>query len=156
MKTFLISVSLFLSVAHAGDRNSAYNLICKPLTFESDRASCMNRVKNYSYFDDRALKMCKAATFDDNKVACLDLIGDKAYEDFEMNNCINQTFESKKMDCLQESGSPYNPDQDRACVPRQETISQLDASLRDLRSGNLKGADSRISYLLNRFTECRR
>lgn len=153
MKALLMTVSLFLSVAHAGDRNSAYNAICKPLTFESERASCMAKVKNYSYFDDRGLGICKSLAFDSNKVSCLDLIGDKTYEDFEMDSCINQTFESRKLDCLQENGAPYEPN--KVCVLREEAISHLQTGIKDMRAGNLKAADQRLSFLLNKFTDCR-
>lgn len=154
MKTLIITLSLFISVAHAGDRNTAYNAICKPLNFETERAACMAKVKSYSYFDDRGINICKSLTFDSSKVSCLDLIGDKTYEDFEMDNCINQTFESKMLECLRVSGTPY--EQDRICVQRQEAISQLDAGIREMRAGSLKAADRRLSLLLNRFIDCRR
>lgn len=153
MKALLITVSLFLGVANAGDRNTAYNAICKPMTFESERANCMEKVKGYTYFDDRGLAVCKNQTFDSNKVSCLDFIGDKTYEDYEMDNCINQTFESKKLQCLQESGTPYN--QGSQCVPRDETIKQLNSGIRDMRAGNLKAADQRLTQLLNRYIDCR-
>lgn len=152
MKAFLITVSLFLSVAHAADRNAAYNAICKPMTFESERAACMTKVKNYSYFDDRGLKVCKSQVFDSNKLSCLDLIGDKFYEAFEMDHCINQTFESEKLQCLKVSGTPY--DQGKLCVQREEAITQLNAGIREIRTGNLGAADQRLSYLLNRFMDC--
>lgn len=152
MRAFLITVSLFLSVAQAADRSAAYNAICKPMTFESERAACMARVKNYSYFDDRGLKICKSQTFDSNKVSCLDLIGDKTYETFEMDHCINQTFESEKLQCLKVSGTPY--EQGKLCVEREEAITQLNAGIREMRIGNLKAADQRLSYLLSRLMDC--
>lgn len=155
MKSFLITLSLLLGIAHAGDRTTAYNMICKPMTFESDRDNCLSRIRNYSYFDNRALGICAAVTFDSNKVSCLDIIGDRAYEGYEMDKCVNETFESKKLECLHEMGTIYNPDR-ASCVPREETITQLSNSLKDLRSGNLAGTDRRLSNLLAKFTDCNR
>ncbi|MFA6236908.1 MAG: hypothetical protein WC635_06230 [Bacteriovorax sp.] len=152
MKAFIITLSLFISIAHAGDRNTAYNAICKPLDFESERAACMAKIKNYSYFDDRGINICKSLAFDSSKVSCLDLIGDKTYEDYEMDHCINQTFETKMLECLKDSGTPYQ--QGRICVPREEAVSQLDAGIREMRAGSLKAADKRLSLLLNRFATC--
>jgi hypothetical protein len=153
MKSFLITLSLLVGVARAGDRTTAYNIICKPMTFESDRNNCLAKIRNYSYFDNRALGICAAITFDSNKVSCLDVIGDKAYEGYEMDKCVNETFESRKLDRLHELGTIYNPNKP-ACVSREETITQLSYSLKDLRSGNLGSTDQRLSNLLARFTDC--
>lgn len=152
MKTFPIAVSLFLSVAHAGDRNSAYNTICKPMTFEPERDECVAKIKVYSYFDDRGLGVCKSVVFDSNKISCLGLIGDRTYEDFEMDHCINQTFESEKLSCLKESGTPYK--RERICVQRAEAIRQLEAGIKEMRAGNITAADQRFSNLLAKFTDC--
>ena len=111
MKSFLVMISLLLGVAHAGDRTTAYNLICKPMTFESERKNCLSRIINYSYFDNRALRICAAITFDSQKLSCLDLIADKEYEGYEMDRCVHETFESRKLECLHDSGTIYNPRQ---------------------------------------------
>ncbi|MGZ3789817.1 MAG: hypothetical protein ACXVLQ_14910 [Bacteriovorax sp.] len=153
MKALLITFSLFISVAQAGDRTSAYNAICKPMSFDSDRDKCLATIKNYTYFDNRGLGICAALSFDSNKMSCLDLIGDKTYEGYEMDACINESFDSKKLECLKQNGTPYNPNRP-SCVSRNEAIDQLSSSLRDLRSGNLRDADNKISYLLGRFTDC--
>lgn len=153
MKAFLITLSLLLSVAYAGDRNSAYNAICKPMTFETERAACMAKLKKYHYFDDRGLAFCKSLRFDDDRVSCMEIIGDKVYETYEMDHCLNKTFDQEKVDCLNENGSPSIPD--RQCVQREEAIFQLDAGIKEMRAGNLKSADQRLSYLLNRFMDCR-
>lgn len=154
MKAFLITVSLFLSVAYAGDRTSAYNAICKPMVFETERAKCLAKVKNYHYFDDRGLGFCKSLTFDNDRVSCMEIIGDKVYEGYEMDHCLNKTFESERIECLNENGTHHTPD--RQCVQNQEAIIQLDAGIKEMRSGNLKSADQRLSYLLDRFMNCRR
>ncbi len=154
MKAFIITLSLFLSVAHAGDRSSAYNAICKPMTFETDRAACMAKVKRYQYFDDKALALCKSQTFDTERVSCMEIIGDKMYEKFEMDFCLAKVFDTEKVECLNENGSIYIPE--RQCVQREEAITQLDAGIKEMRAGNLKSADQRLSYLLDRFMDCRR
>jgi hypothetical protein len=155
MRSFILSLSLLLGVAHAGDRAAAYNLICKPMTFESERNDCISRIRNYSYFENRALGICKAVTFDSNKTSCLGIIGDKVYEVWDMDRCVNETFESRKLDCLQEFGTIYTPDR-HSCVPRDEAITQLSYSLKDLRAGNLGSTDQRLSNLLEKFTDCSR
>ena len=153
MKSFLITISLLLSVAHAGDRSSAYNLICKPMTFENDRNNCLARIKNYSYFDNKALNICAALVFDADKLSCLDLMADKTYEAYEIDKCEHETFESKKLECLHDNGTVYNPNKP-GCVLKEEAIAQISSSIRDLRSGNIKGADLRLSNLLERFNAC--
>lgn len=152
MKALLITISLFLSVAHAGDRSSAYNAICKPMTFETERAECMAVIKKYSYFDDAGLAFCKSLNFDTNKMSCLVDIADKMYERYEIDHCLSLMFDSEKQQCLKESGVPY--DRDGLCVPREETINELSSGIRDMRNGKLKAADQRLSYLLNRFISC--
>lgn len=152
MKTFFMILSLLLSVAQAGDRNSAYNAICKPMTFESERADCAAKIKHFSYFDDRGLIICTYVVFDNDKLKCLKALGDKIYDDYEMDRCIDQTFESDKIKCLNESGSPYG--QGRVCVQREEVMTQLDAGIREMRAGNLISADNRLSHLLQKFVIC--
>ena len=154
MKILIVMCSLFLGLAQAADRTAAYNKICKPMTFESDRAKCLSRIKQYNYFDSSALSICAMSTFDEDKVNCLDLIGDKFYEGYEITECRDKTFESERWQCLKESGTPYNPDRP-TCVSREEAIEQLSKGIKDLRSGNLRGADQRMSYLLSRYTDCR-
>lgn len=157
MKVLLIALSVFVSigfgVAQAADRNAAYNAICKPMTFESDRASCMAKVKMYNYFDDKGLAFCKALIFDNDKVRCMEIIGDKMYEKFEMDNCMGKVFESEKLQCLEENGTVYNPS--KGCVELEDMITQLNSGIKDMRLGNLKAADQRLSFLLNRLIDCR-
>ncbi len=153
MKAILVTLMMLASVAHAGDRNSAYNAICKPMPFDTDRANCMNVVKHFSYFDDRGLAFCANLSFDSDKLSCMQVIGDKMYEAYEMDNCLNLTFDTQKIQCLKDNGTRYNPGQG-TCVPREEVIKQLNNSLYDLRNGNVSNADQRISNLLGRFTRC--
>lgn len=157
MKSLILALTLFSSLAaisaQASDRTAAYNLICKPMTFESDRANCLSKVKQYTYFDKRGLTFCAGLNFDTNKLSCLAVIGDKVYEGYEMDQCMSLTFESQKIDCLTENGTTYNPNRP-SCVPRDEAISSLTNSLTDLRNGNVRNADHRISDLLQRFTDC--
>lgn len=150
---FVLAITSLVSAAYASDRTAAYNLICKPMTFESDRANCLNQIKRFTYFDKRALTFCSGLNFDSNKMNCLQIIGDRVYEGYEMDHCLSLTFDSQKLECMQNSGTIYNPNRP-ACVPREETISQLSSSLREMRTGNVRAADQRISALLERFTDC--
>ena len=154
MKTIVIALSLILSVAHAGDRNSAYYAICKPMTIESEQADCMAKIKRFNYFDDRGLEICKSVVFDNDKVSCLKILGDKAYDAYEMDHCTELVFESEKIACLRVSGTPYG--QGRSCVPKDEAIAQLYSGIRDMRAGNLQAADQILSNLLARFSNCLR
>lgn len=96
---------LFIASVHAADKNGAYNLICKTLTFEDDKINCMEKIRNYKYFDDGALAFCKGLAFSDEKISCLDLIGDKKYESYEMDFCLKLNFESEKRECLKNYGT---------------------------------------------------
>lgn len=157
MKAMILALSFLTSItyatAYASDRTAAYNLICRPMTFESDRANCLTKVKQYTYFDKRGLTYCSTINFDSNKLSCLGTIGDRVYEGYEMDHCMSLTFDSQKLECLQSSGTTYNPNRGN-CVPREEAISQLQSSLTELRKGNVRGADQQISNLLDRFTDC--
>jgi hypothetical protein len=154
MKSFIISISLLLGVAYAGDRTTAYNMICKPMTFESQRLNCQSRIKDFTFFDTRALKICAHFTFEKDKLSCLDLIGDKSYDIYEIDKCENEAFDVKKLKCLNESGTIYDSTRP-SCVPREEAIEQISWSLRYLRSGNSSAADQKLQNLLEKFTNCK-
>ena len=141
----LLSTSTML---FAGDRNTAYNLFCKNLTFESERNKCLNVINPFQYFDDRGLKMCTAFSFESEKYQCLNLIGDKIYMDFEMDICTKMIFMSDKFKCLAEKGQPYK----KTCLPREEVLSQVQASLMDMRSKNYGSAEKRLMYLEAKFS----
>lgn len=154
MKSLIVMCLLFVSMAHAGDRTSTYNIICKPMTFEADRNNCIAKLKLYSYYDLDGVRLCAAATFESERISCIDFIGDKTYEGYEMDNCRNKTFESERRECLRESGTIYNPNRP-VCVSREENIEHLSKAIKDLRAGNLNSADQRMNYLLNRYIDCR-
>lgn len=153
MKAIIAICSLFLSVSHAGTRADAYNIICKPMTYDQDRENCLSKIRQYSYFEVGGLNICSTIVFDDGKIGCMDLIGNKVYEGYEIENCQNKTFESERLECLRASGTTYNPNRP-SCVSREETIDNLSKSLKNLRAGNLKRADQQISSLLDRYTRC--
>ncbi|MDO9182985.1 MAG: hypothetical protein Q7U04_11285 [Bacteriovorax sp.] len=153
MKIALFLALLFLDLAYAGDKTTAYNLVCKPMSFETDRNNCIFKISKYLYFDNKALGICADINFDSNKISCLEVIGNKVYEGYEMNMCLNETFESKKLECLNRLGSIYSPNRS-ACVPRDEVIGQLTISLNDLRSGRLQAVGMRLSDLLAIFANC--
>jgi hypothetical protein len=149
MKMLIVFLTMISSVAMAGDRNTAYGMVCKDLTFESDRNKCVETIRPHSYFDDQALAMCAAFTFDSNKIQCLGLIGGKQYDAYEIDACRNTTFDSDRLRCLQTNGRPAN---NRPCLPRQEVLGQLQAGLTDLRVGNLGTVDKRLQYLIANFS----
>jgi len=70
--TFLMA-SLLTTSLYAGDRNSAYNAICKNLAFESERTKCMAKIRPFNYFSDPALAICVSLSFDSKRVECLEL-----------------------------------------------------------------------------------
>lgn len=155
MKSALFLFFVLFSVANAADRNAAYELICKPLPFENDRKSCLAKIRNYKYFDDQALNFCTTLPFNNSKVGCLDLIADKTYERYEMETCLNEVFESKKLECFRTSGTVVTPTTG-TCVGRDEVLLQLGSSLRDLRMGNTQEADYKLANLYNRLSACPR
>lgn len=142
---------LTASLSFAGDRNTAYNLVCKPMAFESDRTKCTNTIKNFNYFDDQALQMCNNFSFNSTKTECLSYIGNKSYEFYEIDTCKNTTFDSERMNCLRNSGSPMNPGTP-TCLPKTEVINQLRAAQYELRSGQIGTADKRLEFVIGRFS----
>jgi hypothetical protein len=145
---------LLVQIAYAEDRTAAFDKICKPMSFESERSKCLSKIRNYSYFDNGALGICAIVTFDSDKISCLGVIGDKSYEGYEMDKCVNEGLESKKIECLHKMGTSYNPDRS-LCVSREEVIAQLSYSIRDLHLGDLDATDQRLSGLLAKFINCK-
>ena len=105
MKSLIVFAALLTSFAtFAGDRNTAYEVVCRDMSFESDRTKCIQVIKPFNYFDDRALQICPLMAFDSKKIECLGYIGDKRYEAYEVEACRNATFESEKLKCLRDNG----------------------------------------------------
>lgn len=152
MKILIVLLTMASSLAFAGDRNTAYNMICKDLSFESDRNKCINIIRPHSYFDDQALAICADFSFDSTKTQCLGYVAGKQYDRYEIDTCKNATFDSEKLTCLRVNGRPANGGGNYPCLPRQEVVSQLQASLTDLRTGNLGTVDKRLQYLLSNFS----
>lgn len=152
MKMLIVLLTMTSSLAFAGDRNTAYNMVCRDLTFESDRNRCVEIIRPYSYFNDEALAICAGFTFDSNKTQCLGFIGGKQYDGYEIDTCKNATFDSDKLACLKANGRPTNGGGNRPCLPRQEVLNQLQAGLSDLRVGNLGTVDKRLQYLIANFS----
>lgn len=152
MKMLIVFLTLISSVTFAADRNTAYGMICKDLTYESDRTRCVEAIRPHAYFDDQALGICANFTFDSNKVQCLGYIGGKQYDAYEIDACKNATFDSDKLACLRKNGRPANGGGNYPCLPRQEVLGQLQAGLSDLRVGNLGTVDKRLQYLISNFS----
>lgn len=152
MKTLIVLLTMTSSLAFAGDRNTAYNLICRDLTFESERNNCIEIIRPHSYFDDQALAICADFTFDSDKTKCLGLIGGKQYDAYEIEACKNTTYDPDKLTCLRVNGRPANGGGNRPCIPRQQVLGQLQSGLYDLRAGNLGTVDKRLQYLIANFS----
>lgn len=151
MKMLIASLLLCSSVmAFAGDRNTAYEAVCKNMSFESDRNKCVQVIRPFSYFDERALSICTIFPFDSTQMECLGYIGDKRYEMYEIDICQNATFDSEKLKCLKDNGSFGG----QTCMPRQEVISQLRQAQLELRQGNTGTVDKRLTYLIGKLNSC--
>ena len=155
MKMILTLILAFISTfAFAADRNDAYNTICKPLNFETDRQNCLNKIRNFQYFDDRALKYCSERTFDSNKLECTVKIAQRMYEDFEFNHCMSLTFESQQMECLKTSGTVLRQNPNPNCIDKFTTMNSIQMAINMLRMGNPQGADITLNNLLARLSTC--
>jgi hypothetical protein len=160
MKTLILAIlilSSFKSFAATdeardlGTREDAYK-ICQQLPFQSDRNECIQKLRRYRYFDDRALEICSSLTFAREKVDCIWVIGDKEYENYEINNCIGQTFPSDRVKCLRESGGPLHSG---ACTDKRLALAYLQGARTDLGQGNLNEVGAKLDYLINVFEACR-
>ncbi len=155
MKLILTLLLAFISTfALAADRNTAYELICKPLNFESERQNCLSKIRSFQYFDDRALKFCSERTFDSNKLDCTLKIAQRMYEDFEYNHCMSLTFESQQIECLKTSGTVLRPNPNPSCIDKYTTMNSIQAAISLLRMGNPQGADATLNNLLARLSAC--
>jgi hypothetical protein len=150
--TLLLSIFLLGPVSFAADQNQAYDLICKPMLFSSEKASCTNIIRKHSYFHNEALQMCAEANFDSDKMRCLDGIGNKSYMNFEITECKNETFDSQKISCLLNSGSQGSGNAD--CKLNSVTEQKFKSMLFDLRSGNYRAVDNNLLQLIEQSKNC--
>lgn len=150
MKTFLMMTALlFSSVSFAGDRTTAYNVICKNLSFESERNKCVAQIRPFNFFNDQALALCATFAFDSKRLECLGYIADKDYEAYEMDTCINATFDSEKLECLKINGAPLK----KSCLPRMDVLNQVNSALNELRARNYGTVEKRLMFLSAKFSE---
>lgn len=152
MKILIALFTLFISTSiFAADRNAAYNLICKPLPFESERNQCINIIKPFSYFDAGALKMCAQFPFTNTKFECLGYIGNKEYMAYEIEACQATVFDTKKLECLRDNGTVTGGG-GSGCLPNQDVLLQLRAAQQDLNNGQLGSVDKRLTFLIAKFS----
>ena len=154
MKFLVLSLSLFLSVAFAADRTAAYEAVCKKLSYESSKASCLEKLKGHQFYEQGALDICSRLSYESSKIECISTIADKTYEAYEIDACQSQVYESNKLSCLKTAGTAYVPPMP-TCVSKGETLSQLNASLDDLHSGNFTMVESRLIYLISKVSNCK-
>lgn len=152
LATILISFFLTAPLSFAADQNQAYDLICKPMNFSSERASCTNIIRKYSFFQSEALQMCAAVNFNSDKMRCLDGIGNKSYMNFEISECKNENFESQKINCLLNSGTQVSGNID--CKLNSATEQKFKSMLFDLRSGNYRAVDNNLLLLIEQSKNC--
>ncbi len=153
MKMLIVFMTLIAStLAFAGDRNTAYEVVCKNMSFESDRNRCIQVIRPFNYFDDGALQICPLMAFDSKKNECLGYIGDKIYAAYEVETCRNATFESEKLKCLRENGSPSTGG---PCVPTREIVAELRQAQNEIRQGYPGTADKRLTYVINKIMNCK-
>ncbi|MBC7427166.1 MAG: hypothetical protein H7336_01060 [Bacteriovorax sp.] len=152
MKLLIVLCALISSIAaFAGDRNTAYEVVCKNLPFESDRNKCIKTIKPFSYFNDEALSICPSFPFATNQLLCLQYIGDKRYEPYEVEACKNTPFDTEKLRCLSDNGSQSTGG---TCVSTRELIDQLMQAQNEIRTGSTGTADKRLTYLINKLQSC--
>ena len=153
MKILIIIITMTAGLAFAGDSNTAYNMVCKNLPFESDRNKCLEVIKQHTYFDNQALEICASFTFDSNKTQCLGTNAEKLYIDYEIDACKNSTFDSDKLNCLKVNGRAINNGGGNwPCLPNQIVLQQLQSGLNNLRNGDLGTLDKRLQYLISNFS----
>ena len=148
----LLLTFLFSALSFAADQNYAYEQICKPMSFSSERASCTNIIRKYSFFHDEALQMCSEVNFNSDKMRCLDAIGNKSYMNFEISECQNENFESQKINCLMNSGSQSSGTIN--CQLNTATEQKFKSMLFDLRSGNYRAVDNNLLQLIEQSKNC--
>ena len=145
----LILTLLFACASFAGDRNTAYEAVCKNMPFSPDRAQCVQTIKPFNYFDNSALSICQRLPFASTQMECLGIIGDKRYEAYEINACIETVFESERLKCLRDNGQ-NNGGQN--CLPNRDVFNQLRAAQNELRQGQYGTVDKRLTYLMGQFS----
>lgn len=145
-------VTLTSAFSFAADRSGAFNTICKGLYAENSQMTCMQTVKAYTFFNDSALKICAALYNDSSKVACLANIGDKDFENFEVDQCGSLYNDTSKLECLKSNGAirAKLP----ACVKKEDLINLLKMSLDNLHAGNFSSVDSTLANILTSLNNC--
>ena len=151
---FVFAVLLTSMTAFAGDRNTAYEVVCKNMSFESDKARCIQVIKPFTYFDDGALSICPVFPFASTQMECLGYVGNKRYEAYEVESCRNAVFDSEKLRCLRENGSISNGGGNGVCIPSRELVAEMRQAQQEIRTGNTGTADKRLSYLINKLQSC--
>lgn len=152
MKTMLVAVLLMASISHGAGREEAYNGICKTMSFDSNKNSCMEKLKEFRYFSEGAISICTSLSFDSGKISCVTAIGDKRYENYELSSCAGQSFDSSKLKCLTDNGRKIG--QSESCVSNKELLNRLYRTQDALRSGDSRSADEYLSDLILALRSC--
>ena len=139
-------------LAFAGNGDTAYEIFCKDLPFQSSRDDCANIIRPHSYYDETALAICDRSPFDSTKFKCLEIIGDMRYLKHEIELCGNSSFESTIFSCLKERGTKSSSGgSESSCLSNREILQYLKDGLKDLRRGDTGTVDKRLQYLIEVF-----
>ena len=158
MKILIFLLTMTSGLAFAGSGDTAYDMFCKDLTFQSSRDDCAKIIRPHSYYDDTALAICKKFTFDSTKFECLAIIGDMRYFTHEIELCGKSSFQSTIFSCLKERGTTTsNGGSESTCLSNREILKYLENGLKELRSGDTGTVDKRLQYLIGVFnnSSCR-
>lgn len=109
MKKFIFVTLLLLSNAYAGNKSSAFKIICMPMKPQIDQYNCIQSVRMYEYYDDNALGVCASMSANEDKIFCMESIGDTDFTKTETDLCTAMVSTAEKQDCLNSHGSVHNP-----------------------------------------------
>jgi hypothetical protein len=153
IKRITLMTLLMATTCFAADPNEAYNLVCKPISFDSDRTACAKIIKNFDYFDSGALNICAPISFANDKLNCLKAIGNKSYMEFEITECSREVFDSGKIRCLTTSGKSASH-QNPYCQFNSQTEQLFKSMLFDLRNTNYRAVDTQLQQLIDQSKNC--
>lgn len=150
--TIALSI-LTTNIVFASDRNEAYNKICSNMYYDTQKATCMKAIKNYTYFQENLLKSCNDFYNDSDKIACLSNIGDKDYEAYEINHCNSLYNDTDKLTCLKENGQIRSTTNN--CIKKEDLISNLQYMQYTMRQGDYRSVDNALTTLITNLNNCK-
>ncbi len=74
--------------------------ICQELSFDSNKATCMNILSQVEFVDDLIPAVCKKASFDSSKIDCLKNNANALFSAPALELCTSLSFDSNKTACM--------------------------------------------------------